>query len=300
MEAPQVLTDPLTRERTIIVPSRQERPNLPDSGGCPFCPGGLEAPEGNYEVKWFPNRWPAMGAERCEMVLYTPEHELAFWQLGLNGVLAVIDLWTERTLRLGSRADVDYVLIFENRGPEVGATIAHPHGQIYAYAEVPPVPLRELIDGVIETPTRDDPLLVARSGRWSARIPGAATWPYELLVATDGAQGALTDEGLDREGLARVLIDVLARLDQFARGPMPYMMWIHQRPTGAEEFAPQPLHLHIAPYLRSPGVPRYVAAAELGAGVYFDPVDPAAAAATLRGLPGAPGMELPPVGPPDS
>ncbi len=49
----------------------------------------------------------------------------------------VIDLWADRTARLGARDDVDYVLVFENRGREVGATIAHPHCQIYAFDHVP-------------------------------------------------------------------------------------------------------------------------------------------------------------------
>jgi UDPglucose--hexose-1-phosphate uridylyltransferase len=49
----------------------------------------------------------------------------------------VVDLWTERTAALGAAPDVDYVLIFENRGPAVGATITHPHGQIYAFDHVP-------------------------------------------------------------------------------------------------------------------------------------------------------------------
>ena len=48
-----------------------------------------------------------------------------------------------------------------------------------------------------------------------------------------------------------------------------------------------PVHVHIAPYLRAPGTARYVAAAELGAGIYFDPVDPASAAGDLRSMAGS-------------
>ncbi|MGI9578935.1 MAG: DUF4931 domain-containing protein [Microthrixaceae bacterium] len=280
-------TDPLTRAQSVVVPSRQKRPNLPNSG-CPFCPGGLEAPEGTYDVKWFPNRWPAMPENRCEMVLYTPDHDRAFWQLSVSEARKVVDLWAERTRTLGERDDVAYVLVFENRGPDVGATIAHPHGQIYAYGEVPPQPLRELVDGVLEVPAAGDELIVASHGPWVGWVPRAATWPYELLLADAAGHGALCDEGLDRDGLALLLIDVLARLDQVAEGEMPYMMWVHQRPTNGEAFATQPVHVHIAPLLRSPGTPRFVAAAELGSHLYFNPVDPSAAAAELRDQPGPP------------
>src|SRR4051812_46552104 len=83
-----------TGQRTYVVDSRQVRPNLPSSV-CPFCPGGLEAPE-EYDVRWFPNRWPAMPGRRCEVVLYTPEHDATFWSLGAFGARKVIDLWAER------------------------------------------------------------------------------------------------------------------------------------------------------------------------------------------------------------
>ncbi len=53
-----VRTDPLSGATTVITGSRQGRPNLPTSG-CPFCVGGLEAPD-PYETRWFPNRWPAI------------------------------------------------------------------------------------------------------------------------------------------------------------------------------------------------------------------------------------------------
>ena len=271
----------------MIVGSRQGRPNLPETG-CPFCPGGTEAPE-PYDVRWFPNRWPAMPDGRCEVVLYTPEHDAEFWSLGVDGARKVVDLWAERTEALGSRDDVDYVLVFENRGPEVGATIAHPHGQIYAYDSVPPEPLRELVDGVLDIPDADDPLVVANAGEWLAWVPRAAMWPYELRLAPAGTAGSLCDPECDRDGLAALLVDVLARLDQLFDAPMPYMLWVHQRPADGEAWPDARLHLHITPLLRSRGVQRFVAAAELGAGVYFNPIDPVDAAAQLRSCPGKAG-----------
>jgi UDPglucose--hexose-1-phosphate uridylyltransferase len=277
--------DELTRRPTVIVGSRQKRPNLP-SGQCPFCPGGLEAPE-PYDVFWFPNRWPAMPDGRCEMVLYTSDHDAEFWSLGLAGARRVVDLWAERTATLGARDDVDYVLVFENRGPEVGATIAHPHGQIYAYDSVPPEPLRELVDGVLDVEHLPEELVVARHGNWTAWVPHAAVWPYELRLADGPGVGALNDDACDRDGLAATLIDVLARLDQLFDAPMPYMMWFHQRPTDGGDWPGARLHLHICPLYRAPGVQRFVASAELGGGMSFNPVEPTAAASALRALPGA-------------
>lgn len=278
--------DPATGVPTVIVAQRQQRPNLP-AQACPFCVGGLEAPE-PYEVRCVPNRWPALDDDRCEIILYSPEHDQTFAGLGADGARRVVDMWAQRTAVLGARDDVDYVLIFENRGPEVGATIDHPHGQIYAYQRIPPVPLRALRGGVAHPWDVPTDLVVARRGDWVAWVPHAAIWPYELRIAPLGDVGDLTDGRCDRDGLASILIDVLARLDQLFAQPMPYMLWIHQRPTDGGDWPHARVNVTIAPLLRAPGTQRYVAAAELGGGVYFNPVEPMDAAASLRAVPGTP------------
>jgi UDPglucose--hexose-1-phosphate uridylyltransferase len=272
-------TDGLTGQRTFVVDSRQDRPNLP-AAGCPFCPGGIEAPE-PYEVRWFANRWPAMPDERCEVVLYTPEHDATFWSLGVEGARRVIDLWAERSAALGSRPDVDYVLVFENRGAEVGATIAHPHGQIYAFDFLPDLPRRELERG---TPLGEPgDRLVATAGSWRAWVPDAPIFPYALRLAPNDVVPdlpSLDDAG--RQDLAELLVDVLTRLDRLFEAETPYMLWIHQRPFDGNDWPDARLHLEIVSPWRASGVTRYIAAGELGSGVFFNPVEPDAAAQALR------------------
>jgi len=276
--------DPLTGDVAYIVAARQSRPNLP-TDGCPFCPGGVEAPE-PYDVRWFPNRWPPISDSRAEVVLYTPEHDATFATLGLDGARRVVDLWAERTTALGARDDVGYVLVFENRGPEVGATIAHPHGQIYGFDSVPPRAIEELLQGDPAAglgPGAPGDRLVVRHGDWRAWVPHAATWPYALVLAPEHPHPDLPSlDDRSRDELAGLLVDVLGRLDRLFEGPMPYMLWFHQRPTDGGDWPAAWLHAHIAPLYRGPGTPRFVAAGELGSHVYFNPVDPAVAAAALR------------------
>ena len=277
-----VRTDPVLGTTVHVVHRRQNRPNLP-AAGCPFCVGGLEAPE-PYQVRWFPNRWPAMPDERCEVVLYTPEHDAAFWQLGPVGVRRVIDLWAERTADLGIRPDVDYVLVFENRGPDVGATIAHPHGQIYAYDHVPVRQAARLAGGWRPDPG-DGARTVADHGDWVAWVPWAPTFPLALELAPRHPLPDLPslDDG-ERDGLAALLVDVLTRLDRLYQRPLPYMLWLNQRPTTgrgrADELAW--LNVEIVSPWRSAGVLRYIAAAEVASEEYFNPVVPEELAARLR------------------
>jgi UDPglucose--hexose-1-phosphate uridylyltransferase len=272
-------TDEHTGLRTFVVDSRQDRPNLP-AAGCPFCPGGLEAPEA-YDVRWFVNRWPAMPDERCEVVLYTPVHDATFWSLGAAGARRVIDLWAERSAALGARPDVDYVLVFENRGADVGATISHPHGQIYAFDFVPDQPRRELLRG--DELGEPGDRLVATAPGWRAWVPDAPTFPYAVRLAPDGAIPDLPSLDADgRDGLAQLLVDVLERLDRLFDAETPYMLWIHQRPFDGNDWPGARVHVEIVTPWRAPGVLRYVAAGEVGSGVYFNPVDPEAAAQALR------------------
>jgi UDPglucose--hexose-1-phosphate uridylyltransferase len=271
--------DPHSGALTFVVGSRQTRPNLPDEL-CPFCPGGTEAPE-PYEVRWFPNRWPALPDERCEVILYTPRHDATFWGLGEAGAHRVVDLWAERSAALGARPDVAYVLVFENRGPEVGSTITHPHGQIYAFDFVPELPLRELERG---SPfTEPGERLVATAPGWRAWVPEAPAYPYVLLLVPDAEVPDLPSlDTAGRRGLARLLVDVLERLDRLFAAQTPYMLWIHQRPFKGGPWPDARLHVEIVTPWRAAGVPRYVAAGELGSGVYFNPVVPEEAARALR------------------
>jgi UDPglucose--hexose-1-phosphate uridylyltransferase len=85
-----------------------------------------------------------------------------------------------------------------------------------------------------------------------------------------------------RRGLARLLVDVLERLDRLFEAQTPYMLWIHQRPFDGGAWTDARLHVEIVTPWRAAGVPRYVAAGELGSGVYFNPVVPEEAARALR------------------
>lgn len=276
---PQLRADVHTGVRTYVVGSRQDRPNLPEEV-CPFCPGGLEAPE-PYDVRWFPNRWPSLPDGQCEVILYTPRHDATFWSLGVDGVRKVVDLWAERTAALGARPDIAYVLVFENRGAEVGATIEHPHGQIYAFDFVPELPRRELERGDLFAQSGE--LLVAAAAGWRACVPEASIFPYALMLVPEERIPDLPSlDGPGRDGLSLLLIDVLERLDRVFDAETPYMLWIHQRPFDGGDWPGARLHVEIVSPWRAPAVPRYIAAGELGSGVYFNPVPPEAAAQSLR------------------
>jgi UDPglucose--hexose-1-phosphate uridylyltransferase len=282
--------DELTREWVAVAGGRQDRPNRP-AGDCPFCVGGLEAPE-PYTVKAFENRWPMYepgppleldgasvdGRGAAEVVLYSPDHDASLALLGRAGIRRVVDLWAERTEVLLARDEIEYVLIFENRGEAAGATIAHPHGQIYAFPFVPPVPAREAevaaAHGCPLCRPASGELVVFEGEGWQAFVPYASAHPFGLLVVPERHIPGLPElDGAGRDGLAAALGDVLSRYDRLFGGPLPYMLWIHQ---GVH------LHVHLAPPFRAAATMRWIAAGELGSGTLTNPVVPETAASALR------------------
>jgi UDPglucose--hexose-1-phosphate uridylyltransferase len=207
----------------------------------------------------------------------------------VDGARRVVDLWANRTTELGARDDVDLVLVFENRGPEVGATISHPHGQIYAYDHVPDRPAARL--AARWRPDLDPgERAVATRGRWAAWVPFAPRFPVEIAVAPVEQVPDLPSLGdAARDEMAVMLIDVLARLDQLYDQPLPYMMWLNQRPTtapGRPGYDDAWFNIEIVSPWRSAGVQRFIAAAEVAGDEYFNPVVPEDLAARLRALPG--------------
>ena len=83
---------------------------------------------------------PASG--RCEVVCFTSDHDARFSSLSAARAHTVVDVWADRTAELSAMDAVEDVFCSENRGEEIGVTLGHPHGQIYAYPFVPPRTLR--------------------------------------------------------------------------------------------------------------------------------------------------------------
>jgi UDPglucose--hexose-1-phosphate uridylyltransferase len=267
-------------------------------------------------VRAFPNRWPPLvaGPEidlpstaaadghrhaaprgAAEVVLFSPDHTASLATMGVDAVARVIDLWVERTAALLARPEIEYVLVFENRGAAVGSTIHHPHGQIYGYGFVPATPAREMaasaggecaICAELAVETGAGRRIVYDDGNWVAWVPYASAYSYGLRLAPRAHVGGLPDLDADgRRALATILSDVLGRYDRLwdappADGPFPYLMWFHQAP--AHHDGEYHLHGHIAPPRRAPGVLRFVASGELGGGLLANPVLPERAADELR------------------
>ncbi|HUA76008.1 MAG TPA: galactose-1-phosphate uridylyltransferase [Solirubrobacteraceae bacterium] len=300
----------LRGEQVVYAIHRQDRTFLPDREHCPLDPtkpGGpeTEIPFPSFEIVVFDNRFPAFEAHApggaAEVVVYTDEHDGSFGTLSPDRAEDLMWVWRHRYGELGARTDVDYVMIFENRGVEVGVTLHHPHGQIYAYPFMPPVPAaeraaderlggcapcellrRELSDG--------ERVLIERESV-VAYVPHAARWAYEVHVAMRAHRPSLLEcEPAELRELAEVLQTLARGYDALFARPFPYVMVVHQAPTtGAAGSAPPGspkrqghLHVEFYPPLRTAEKLKFLAGSEQGAGTFIADTLPEEAAVTLR------------------
>jgi UDPglucose--hexose-1-phosphate uridylyltransferase len=292
LPSPEIRFDELRGEPVVYATARQERTFLPDSGDCPLCPtrpGGpvTEIPTPSYEIAVFENRFPALAAPRgaAEVVVYTDRHDGSFAALPAARARLLMEVWRERCEELLARPEVEYVMAFENRGVEVGTTLHHPHGQIYAYPFLPPVARREReadvrLGGcaVCALCARElgggGPRVVLASSAVVAYVPYAARWPYEVhVVAVEHRPGLAACAPAELDAFANVLQAVARGYDALFDRPFPYVMVLHQDGH---------LHAEFYPPLRTAQKLKFIAGSELGAGTFAVDVLPERSAELLR------------------
>jgi UDPglucose--hexose-1-phosphate uridylyltransferase len=293
----------LRHEPVVYAVDRQDRTFLPSRASCPLCPTRPGAPETEiplpaFEIVVFDNRFPAfeppVGA--AEVVVYTDDHDASFGTLAPERAEGLMWVWRHRYQELGAREEVSYVYIFENRGVEVGVTLHHPHGQIYGYPFVPPVPELELaadarLGGcapcvLLEAELDDGRRVIHENDSAVAFVPYAARWPYEVHVVMREHRRSLADcDAADLRGLAVALQTVARGYDALFDRPFPYVMAVHQAPTTAGDGVAAPtghLHAEFYPPLRTAEKLKFAAGSEQGAGTFISDVRPEVTAAGLR------------------
>ena len=329
--------DALTGDWVSIADHRQNRTFLPPTDECPLCPSGggtmpSEIPAHEYDVVVFENRFPSFAADgpavgkfaaaeaaaaeppgnpllaqapalgRCEVVCFTSDHDASFSSLSPARARTVVDVWADRTRVLSALDAVEHVFPFENRGEEIGVTLHHPHGQIYAYPFVP-ARTASLLRAATQHHQRTGRLLgadllaaeleagsrvVIKGAHWTAYVPYAASWPVEVhLVPNRDVPDLVALDSDERDELAEVYLDLLRRLDRYYEGPagapiaLPYIAGWHQAPVRRGRDVSR-LHLQVMSVLRAPGRLKYLAGSESGVGAWINDVSPEAVAARLR------------------
>lgn len=316
--------DPLTGEWVALASYRNDRTFMPPPDQdplAPTAPGGFptEIAEAAYDVVVFENRFPSFSPRvegaaglvdgdplwpvrpafgRTEVVCFSSATSGSFGSLTPSRARTVIEAWADRTAALGEMDGVEHVFIFENRGREIGVTLPHPHGQIYAFPFVPPKVDRmltmarqhraatggNLFRDILDAERRAGTRVVASSEHWTAYVPAAARWPVEVHLAPHRDVADLTGlTDFERDDLARLYLDILRRLDRYYEGddPLPYISGVFQSPARGDRDLFR-LHLQVFSVLRGPGKLKYLAGVESAMASWVSDTTPERIAARLR------------------
>ena len=318
-ERPRLRQDPLTGEWISIAAARQNRAFLPPAELdplAPSAPGNLTEIPDNYDVAVFENKSPSFGPGvpgpdgptdadlgtiglgrslpgygRCEVICFGPQHTGSWADFSVSRARTVAHAWADRTAALSRVPGVRQVYVFENRGPEIGVTLQHPHGQIYAYPYVTPRTRNllasiasygpSLMGDILEFEAKSERVLIAGE-HFTVFVPFAARWPVEvhMLPHRHVPDLAETSAG-ERAEIAVLYRRVLRALDRLYGTPTPYIAAWHQAPVhvGRDEIR---LMLQVTSPRRAADKMKFRAGSETGMGAFIGDIEPEAAAARLR------------------
>lgn len=317
----QVRFDRLTGEWVAVAAHRQTRTYLPPADQCPLCPsvGGRESeiPAEDFDVVVFENRFPSLGPElgelpagerelwgapspafgRCEVVVFTPDHRGSFAGLTPERARTVVEAWAQRTEALSAMTGIRHVFPFENRGEDIGVTLHHPHGQIYAYPYPAPHAARlaarsrahrertgrALMGEVLADESAAGDRMVLAGRHFSAYVPYAARWPLEVhLVPHRQVPDLAALTGAERDELAVLYQDLVQRVDRLYATPTPYIAAWHQTPVTTADRETGWLHLQLTSPRRAEDKLKFLAGSEAAMGAFINDVTAEQTAARLR------------------
>ncbi len=252
------------------------------------APQNDEPPSAIYKVR------PATGISR--VVCYSPRHDLTLTELNLPEIVELMGVWQEQYTDLGSRSEIEHVLIFENKGEAVGVSNPHPHCQVYAnnfvfktienearvsqkhFAQTG----RTLFQDIIQAEKNDGRRIIAENDSAIAFLPYFARYAYEVFAAPKESHPSIASLSRNEKvDLAAVLKTVLVKFDNLWKMPFPYVMPIHQAPTDGGNYEAFHFHIEFHPPLRKPNLLKYLAGPEIGGGNFLSDTSPEEKAAEL-------------------
>ena len=320
---PALRQDPLTGEWISIAAARQTRAFLPPAELDPLAPStpefATEIPAPSYDVAVFENKSPSFGPGlpprqldedeargeltaiglgrllpgygRCEVVCFGPQRTGSWADFSRSRARTVVEAWADRTARLSALPGIQQVYPFENRGREIGVTLHHPHGQIYAFPYVAPKTRGllasishygpSLMRDILDFEQKSERVLIAGE-HFTVFVPFAARWPIEIhMLAHRHVPDLAATTSEERDEIAVLYPRILVALDRLYDTPTPYIAAWHQAPVrqGRDDIR---LMLQVTSPRRAADKLKYAAGTETGMGAFIGDIVPEASAARLR------------------
>lgn len=324
--------DIVSQHWVLFAPNRSKRPEdfgqepaTPDSSTlpvhdekCVFCPGNeaynleiMSHPPGDeWKVRVIPNKYEALGhtggRQRSDFynvregigdheVIITRPHNAITAFLPDDVMEANLFVYQQRMRELSNHPEVQYVHILQNHGKAGGASMVHPHSQIFATPFVPEHLHDEVVGSyvyfeqqgacvyceMIMYELSEKSRIVIDSDDFLVFTPFASRMPYALRIIPKRHMASFVDmTDSERKSLGKVLKDALQKLFYQLKNPA-YNYYIHSLPVTHElmtryDDRSYHWHLEILPRVSIWG------GFELGSDVYVNTIMPETAADYLR------------------
>lgn len=321
---PKLRQNIVTRDWVVISPERSKRPedyvtaaapkhDIPKD--CPFC---VDHENSAYQfsikdaetenIYVIPNKYPAYVKNDSVIsegdgfyqdtksiggheVIIIKKHEQELYEDGEAIVSELIGVYKNRYLHYDQDPVVEYTMIIHNHGPEAGASIEHPHSQLFASAILPNYVEQELENAqkyykenkkcvfceMIRVEKENGQRIVFENNDFLVFTFFASRFPFEmwLMPKKHAARFEAIDEKL-QQSMANALHEAISRLNKALNFP-PFNYWIHTLPHHSDNHDElYHWHLEIAPRVSKFG------GYELGSDVVIDVVSPEMAAEFLK------------------
>jgi UDPglucose--hexose-1-phosphate uridylyltransferase len=223
---------------------------------------------------------PAEGAH--EVIVNAPEPVTSLRFLEPEQVETAMGVWRER---MRAHADAPCRHLIVNEGRDAGASLPHTHAQLYALPFVPAAVARErerftayalrtqgrnLLADLLQEEVRLRERIVAIDDEAVALCPFASRVPFEIQIVPRRPRNLFEEDGPLG---ARLLHDVLGRLERVLGAVPALNLWVRTAPAGSEYFC---WRIDLLPRLTK------LAGLELGTGVNLNVMPPEKAAEQLR------------------
>ena len=314
--------NPMIDDWTMVASNRQNRPQMPKDF-CPFCPKFGKVPD--YDVLKYDNDFPALSQTpakmdhpytenakglykvapsygKCEVILYSPDHNASLCLLPREHIVKLVHLWIDRFNEMASDKNIKFVFPFENRGATVGTTMPHPHGQMYGFSVMPKKIELELNSAkkykeengkclfcaMNEEEASFKERLVYENEHFMAYIPFFADYAYGVYISAKSHKQRINEFNEEEiYALADIIKTVTGSYDQLFDYEFPYMMCMHNAPVNVEETNPDVndyyhFHIEFYPPMRSETKQQFMASSETGIWAHCNPTAPEEKAAELR------------------
>lgn len=233
----------------------------------------------------------------AKVICYDPRHNISLSEMSLPKVQKVFKSFQDETILLDKNPAIKSILIFENKGEAVGVSNPHPHCQVYATdfdlklvsqqvrvaKEFKEKNNKNLFEEIIKAERKDKVRVIAENENAIAFIPFFARYAYELMIfPKNHHQTLVTFSERELNDLAAVFHEVVRRLDLNYNMRFPYVMSVMQAAIDGGSYPEFRCHLWLQPPFRQPGLIKYLAGPEIGAGNFMADTMPEEKAAELK------------------